>query len=293
MKQQEFELVKNGFRYYSRVLECEKESCQPILFLGGAFQSMDSWDKFISHFQGKTTLILADLPGVGKADLLTAEFGLDFLTECVKNIIDHTSVQKINILSASYGSPIGYLFAKKYPYHVDHLILAGIMKEIPRESYDAVYRTTVLLRQKEMKDFADEVINGLLCLDPLKVSKSRIIARMFRKQLMHLSSEQSERYIENTLRLFLHTPININQSPNITTLVFTGEHDPFTKPEYCKEIAKSFNNSIFTTIKNADHLFHMEQFDTVIDLTHKFFFNETLENINGCNRIEYLNNNHL
>jgi pimeloyl-ACP methyl ester carboxylesterase len=289
MEHQEFELTTRGFRYYCRVLKSDKECCDPIFFLSGAFQSMDSWDKFVDYFRDKTTLILVDLPGVGKADILPSDFGLDFLAECVDHVLSHVDIQKVNVLSASYGSPIGYEFAKLYPDRVSHLLLAGIMREIPKEVEASVYLTIELLKQNKINEFSDEVINGLLCRDPLKeVNKSKVVSRLFRKQLQNLNPDQIERYIENTLRLFKHTPLNIDHSPDVPTLVFTGEHDTFTRPEYCKEIASSFNKATFTTITKADHLCHMEQFESVIELINNFFTDESLDHITGCNRIEYL-----
>jgi pimeloyl-ACP methyl ester carboxylesterase len=290
MRQQEIELTFRGFRYYYRVLGSKNESCCPILFLSGAFQTMDSWGKFVDYFNDKTTLILVDLPGVGKSDFLPSEYGLDFLADCIENVLVHVSIPKINVFSASYGSPIGYEFAKRYPHRVSHLLLAGIMREIPKESEASVYSTITFLQQNNISKFTDEVINGLLCMDTEKVSKCKIVARLFRNQLKQLTTNQMEKYIANTLRLFKHTPLDINQSPDVPTLVFTGEHDTFTKSEYCREIANSFQNSTFTTIKYADHLCHMEKFEVVIELSYRFFINESLEDISGCNDIEHIKN---
>lgn len=289
MEPQEFELTAKGFRYYCRVIKSENETCDPIIFISGAFQTMDSWDKFVNFFHDKTTLILVDLPGVGKADILPAKYDLVFLADCIDQVLKLVSIPKVNVLSASYGSPIGYEFAKQYPHHIAHLSLVGIMREIPKDSEDSVYYTIELLKQNKMNEFANEVMKGLLCMDPNQdVNKRKVVARLFRKQLQYLPPDYVVRYIENTLRLFQHSPLNIEQSSDVPTLVFTGEHDIFTKPHYCKEIAQSFKNAVFTTIKNADHLCHMEQFEAVINLFDKFFHDERLDNLHGCNRIEYL-----
>jgi pimeloyl-ACP methyl ester carboxylesterase len=289
MKHEEFELTNNGYRYYCRVLKPEDALYPPILFLSGAFQTMDSWDKFVTYFHNKATILLVDLPGIGKADTLPSDYGLDFLTDCVEQLLDHLSIPKVNVVAASYGSPIGYEFAKRYPDRVFHLFLGGIMKEIPIESEVLIYRSIELLQQNRIAEFADLGIRVLLCLDTNKeVYKSKVVSRMLKKQLLNLNANQIEKYIANTLRLFRHTPLNIEASPDVPTLITTGEYDIFTKPEYCKEIAQTFKNALFTTIKNADHLCHMEKFHTVIDLIDKFFADEALDQIPGCNNIEYV-----
>lgn len=143
------------------------------------------------------------------------------------------------------------------------------MREIPADQEGAVNRSIAYLKENQVAHFANEIIQGLLCLDPqIDIKRGRSVGKVLRRQRLQISSHQVERYIANTLRLFLHTPLNTDHSPDVPTLVFTGEHDTFTKPLYCKEIANSFPRAAFTTIKGADHLCHMEAFDWVAQLAH-------------------------
>lgn len=285
---QEIELVMHGYRYFARMIKCDKELIDPIFFLGGAFQTMDSWIKFVEFFKDKTTLILVDLPGGGNSDVLPEEYGFDFMVESVDKVLNHYTIPKVNLLSASYGTPIAYEYAKRHPHRVSHLLLAGIMREFPDDLVSDVIPTFALLRENRMDEFASVIINGMLCVDPLKeINKRNFVLKLFRKQLMNLNSDQIDRYIGNTRRLFRHSPLNTDHSPGMPALVFTGEYDVFTKPAYCKEIAATFKNAAYTTIKNSDHLFHLEQIDTVLQLCCSFFFDESLEDIPGCNEVEY------
>ncbi|WP_158299596.1 alpha/beta fold hydrolase [Paenibacillus antri] len=288
MSVHEVELSLDGYRYFARQIDCEKGEQEPILFLSGAFQNMDAWDKFVRYFKDKCAMVLIDLPGVGKSDLLPEEYGLDYLVRGVVQLLDHLRIDRVKILSASYGTPIAYEFAKKRTNRVSRLILAGIMKEIPPDSRDNVIRTVEHLQHGRTEMFADEVINGLMNTDPsIEINRRKLVIKLFRSQLLQLTPDLVEKYIANTRRLLNHPPLRIDNSPDVPALIFTGEHDPFTKPEYCREIADSFRNSAFTTIRQADHIFHLEQFDTVIQLCDRFFFKNALDGLPGCNSMEY------
>ncbi len=288
MPHQVFELTLHGFRYVGRVIESERALYDPILFLSGAFQTMSSWDRFIRYFHGKTSLIVVDVPGMGEADLLPEVYGLDFLAESVDAMLSHLGIPRVNVLAASYGSPIAYEFAKAYPQRISHLALAGIMREIPPDQEEPVNHSLACLRRDDLLAFAEVILQGLMCQNPnAEIKSRRAVARLLRSQLLQMTPQHVDRYIANTLRLFLHSPLDITRSPNVPALVFTGEHDTFTKPSYCKEIARSFPNAVFTTIQSADHLCHMEQFDTVVHLIDRFYEDQPLDDTPGCNTLEY------
>lgn len=68
----------DGFRFPYRILHGDDPDRIPVLFLGGAFQSMNSWKRFVSVFHPERTVLLVDLPGMGQADFLPESYGLDF-----------------------------------------------------------------------------------------------------------------------------------------------------------------------------------------------------------------------
>jgi hypothetical protein len=104
------------------------------------------------------------------------------------------------------------------------------------------------------------------------------------------------KYTSNTLRLLHHEPPDLRQPPNCKTFIFTGEFDCFTRPEYCREIANSFPLCYFTTIKNADHLFHLEQFSATAHLLYTFtqglsvISSEDINEIELCGQYSPFNN---
>ena len=281
-----------GYDYFYRVIENKNNNFEPTFFISGAFQNMDSWKKYVNYFSCETTVILTDLPGTGKSDTVYENVSLDFFSDALFKIVKDIAVKNFYLVSASYGTPIAYTFTKNYPELVSKLVLAGTMREIPTHVREKIFRSVHLAKMNLMEEFAAFVINkGFLCLDPSRhINKRELTKRVLYSELKNLTNEALEKYITNTKRLLSYKSLDISNSPDVKTLIFTGEYDVFTLPEYCREIAASLSDSIFTSIKNADHLFHIEQFDTTLELLLRFVKGLPLENIEGCNEIEYFYN---
>ena len=83
-----------------------------------------------------------------------------------------------------------------------------------------------------------------------------------------------------------HPEINVALSPKIKKLVITGEYDILSELNEVRNVASKLTNCRFTTIKNADHLFHLEQLEVTLNLIREFFRDRPLETVHGINPIE-------
>lgn len=271
----QFEANLEGFRYTCSV-QRHPSGRTPVLFVSGAFQSMASWKKFAEHFARFTTVILCDLPGTGASDVLPSGYRLDYLARALAHVLRQIDVSRVNIVSASYGSPIAYRFAQLFPESVERLVLAGVMKEIPADLRAATIDTLISLDAHRIADCARQIADGLLCTDPEKTVARRDLARrLLVMQLERMTACDRTRYVQNTIRLLDHAPLDLRSAPPVPALVFTGEHDVYTRPDHCREIAAAFDDAIFTTIKEADHLFHIERFEATLALVDWFLRGET------------------
>ncbi len=289
MKNSDIKLSLNGFNYYCRFIENTESQYDPMVLLSGAFQNMDSWKNFTKVLSKNFSVVLIDLPGSGSADFLPYGYGGDFLVEAINNMFMHLGIEKANIIAASYGTPTAFNFAAKYPEKVAHLVMGGVMKEMPKERKIDVERIYQLAKQGNKKAFARETTKLLLnCEESKNVNKSSLVKRVMECSLARISKSEIKKMVENTRRILHHGTLNLRNAANVPTLVYTGEYDHFTKPEYCREVAGYFNNAIYTTIKRADHLFHIEQTQTVIEMGIRFVKGESMESLTLLNRIDYL-----
>ena len=289
MKNSDIKLSLEGFDYYCRSYENPDTNYDPIVLLSGAFQNMDSWKNFTKALSRNFSVVLVDLPGSGKADFLPYLFGGDFLVEAIKHMFDHLKIKKANIIAASYGTPTAFNFAAKYPEKVAHLVMGGVMKEMPEERINDVERIYNYANGDDKKAFARETTKLLLNCDEHKnVNKSSLVKRVLEGSLARISKMEIKKMVENTRRILHHGTLDLRRAASVPTLVYTGEHDHFTKPEYCREVAGCFNKAVYTTIKKADHLFHIEQTKTVIEMGIRFVKGESMESLTQLNKIEYL-----
>ncbi|MEI8046048.1 MAG: alpha/beta hydrolase [Bacteroidota bacterium] len=285
-------LVFEGFSYFFREISCTDRSARrkyPLILLSGAFQDMNSWRRYVNAFKNEYTIILLDLPGTGKSDFLPETYGLEFMTNALLNVVANLDTEKVEIVAVSYGTPIGYSFAKKFPQKIAHLVLCGTMRKIPDDKWEATAHTVKTLSENNMHEFVMQVLNSLTYREqPEKINNFYLVERILYSCLLKMNDDFKLRFAENTRRLLMHAPLDISSKMNTRTLVMTGEYDVFTRPEYCKEIARSIENSIFLTIRNADHLFHLEQFDATEQIIRNFLQDKPLENMAEIKEIEYL-----
>ena len=290
-------LSLRGYRFSYKYYTSPDFTGEPFFFISGAFQNMQSWKAFINYvLERRNPVIVADLPGAGGSAPLPVNYGLNFFSEALRLILEDISCPKVSIVSVSYGTPIGYTFSHQYPNLVKRLVLAGTMKEIPSHMRESVLDNLKQLQAGRMGDFAQSALDVLLNCDPLiPVRRRNVTQRVLRAQLASMSKDDQTKYLFNTLRLLVKSPLDVSRPPKCPTLVFTGEHDRFTRPEDCLEIAQSIPCSYFTTIKEADHLFHMEQPAVTCHLSYSFIREQEIDGVCGINSLTpsgFLNSKH-
>lgn len=263
---------REGFRFAHRRIEHPAPEFPPVLFVSGAFQTMDSWARFARAFAPRTTVLLVDPPGTGHADPLPPEAGIDFLAGCLEQVLDENGVAHASVIAASYGTPIAFRLAAMRPQRVRRIVLGGTMKALPAHMRSRIAATIALARRGDRSALARECVDGMLCHDASKPIDRRAPAmRVLRAGILRMSDADLAKYAKNTQRLLQHEPLELStviRGPE--ALVFTGEHDTFTRPQDCREVAQAFERGWFTTLRRADHLFHLQQWDALIALLLRF-----------------------
>ncbi|MEM7417793.1 MAG: alpha/beta hydrolase [Gemmatimonadota bacterium] len=256
-----------AYRYRWHPPATGSERRPPVVFLSGAFQSMESWGRFVDVFQEEHGVLLVDLPGSGDADALPPEFGLDFLADALQRLFAELDLPPAYVVCASYGSPIGYRFAQRYPTRVWQLVLAGVMHALDSDLRTMMEEGVVLAAARKRDAFADFTVERLLCSDPDRtIARRRPVVRALHRSLLRMSDEELDRFVWNTRRILVSPPLDLTRPPRCPTLIFTGEHDCFTPPEICRYIASCLPDAHFTTIAEADHVFHLQRFDATVAL---------------------------
>lgn len=286
MDTRDLELRLDGFRYFCRIYPNPASDLDPIMFVSAAFQSMDAWTKLARHFNRIAPVILVDPPGVGSSDPLPARYGADFLATALLKAVEAAGVRVVNVVASSYSSFFAYRFGQLHPGMLNRMVLAGTMKELPSLHVRLFERSVELLHRGRIDAFEDLVLRALTCREHL-AERGTLVKRIMRSTLRNLSPTGWKQYEQNVERLLILRPLDLETAPRIPTLVFTGEHDNITRPQYCREVAAALPDAVYTTIRRADHLVHLHQFRTVAGLIENFLLGRTLEEVPGCTPMEY------
>jgi pimeloyl-ACP methyl ester carboxylesterase len=278
---------RDGLRFYHRIIPHPKPEFLPVLFVSGAFQTMDSWARFARVFARHTTVLLVDPPGMGHSGVLPPSHGVDFLAGCLKQVLEERGIDRANMVAASYGTPSAFRMAQLYPASVARVVMGGTMRELPVHLRKRIADTIAMACRGDRDLMASKIVEGMLCHERDKaIDRRELAARVLGGGIRRMSEMELLQYAANTQRLLDHEPLDLNlpiSGPE--GLVFTGEHDVFTTPDHCQDIAGAFDRAWLTTIQRADHLFHIEQFDTVVELLLRFMRGRVQEGIAGCNAL--------
>lgn len=93
---------------------------KPVLLLHGFAEDGNIWNKQINALKEKYLLLIPDLPGSGKSEMLDGKCTLEDYAEVIKAIVDEVvfKEKKVNqfcLIGHSMGGYITLAFAEKYP----------------------------------------------------------------------------------------------------------------------------------------------------------------------------------
>lgn len=272
-----------GFHCESRLVRTDSPRVAPVVLVGGAFQTKESWGRIETEFLAHADVFTVDLPGWGQADVLPEEHGVESLVDALHHMLDEAGISTVNVVGGSYGTAVAYTFAQRHPDRVRRLALVGTMTSIPENAETAIRRAMELLPAGRMEDFADTVLD--LLFNPRSITSVTAGTRLrnaMRRRLLTLQLQEGAQALANTARLLVHKKLDTSIAPAMPVLAVTGEHDHFTTPDMCREVAATCADSWFTTIADADHMVTFERSAELVDLITRFFSGQQLAGLSYC-----------
>ena len=241
----------------------------PILFLNGAFQSMDSFQRFVRDFVSESDVLVIDLPGTGRSDPLPASFGLTWLADALNDFMTEQEIAPAFVVASSYSSALAYKFAQLYSEKISALALYGLMASFPTHMRTLLLDSIEYAKRGDTQSLAEVCVSGMLNSNEA-VYRSRATRRVLSKQINSMSARELAQYVTNSNRLLEEDPLDLTKPPQIKTLLFTGEFDNFTMPEEVHKIASAIPQSLFCLVRHADHIGHLERPDVISAILKRF-----------------------
>ncbi|MEU9566297.1 alpha/beta hydrolase [Streptomyces sp. NPDC048161] len=274
-------LSVDGLRYGYRVLRQPSPRTEPVIILGGALQGMYGWPQMDDHLGPLTSVVTADLPGMGDADPLPPGAGDDVLYDAVTGIIDDLDVPRVNLFGFSYGTSIAFGCARRHPGRIARLILGGVPAHISDAQRAEWSRAVARLDTGDLEGLAGLAAGVLMCQDPeRRVHRGELARRYVRRSFLYALTH-SPHAARSLHRALARRPDFSGGLAGVPALVFAGEHDTVTSPERQRDFAATIEGSRFVTIGESDHWVVLERPDDVADLAARFFTDRPLESAPG------------
>lgn len=232
----------------------ENNKRPPIVILGGAFQRFEAFRRDVEILRESYPVYLLDLPGQGGNQQLAPELRFEDYAELLDQFCEKMRLETITPMAMSYGSAIGFHFAKMFPEKTHKLILAGTTPSLRDSAKKLLHQSLEMLDQGHHEEFATGVVLNLMNYPRRKqIRGAEILARVLFRNMKNLNVIDRLKYKHNTQRLLNQSSLS-SQGPICETLVLAGEWDHFTTPYECFQVAKSCPNSVFTIAQEVDHL---------------------------------------
>jgi pimeloyl-ACP methyl ester carboxylesterase len=277
-----------GFRFVVRTATAGVSATEPLVILGGSSQDRFSWLRYERLLLEHTSSMLTvELPGYGDADPLPAEYGMDFLADAVCQAIDELSPGPVNLFGGCFGGLIALQLARRQPERIARLMLLGVAGEMAPEYVVSARRWTKLADAGRFDDVAEDMIRQFMTPPHLGFVRRRdVVERLLRQGFATRKASTLTKGITHRERLLSHPWSLPAAAPRCPVLVTAGEHDLYTPPAAGRRVARGLG-APFATIKEADHLVHIERDTDVAELMARFFTDRPIEHLPCLNPVEY------
>lgn len=133
---------------------------QVLVFLHGLGSTKKDWDAQIPFFSKNYRTISVDLRGHGKSTVPEKDFGVHFMTQDIKELLDKLYIKKATIIGFSMGGAIGFQFAHSHPEMIDKLVIVNSgpdFNNMGQIGEDLLKNRTAYLKEHGLKTLAKEI----------------------------------------------------------------------------------------------------------------------------------------
>jgi pimeloyl-ACP methyl ester carboxylesterase len=243
---------------------------RPILFVHGFGETGEVWNNQVSFFGDKFTLIIPDLPGSGKSDLVE-DMSMEGMAEVIQEIAKEevsTSAEKLVIIGHSMGGYITLAYAEKYP---DQLQAFGLFHSTAfpdTEEKKAARRKGIgFIQENGGFEFLRTTSPNLF--SPAFKAENQSIVDSFIESLNNFSPESLVYYYQAMISRPDRT--NLLKNAKIPVLFIMGEHDTAILLQDTLKLCSLPEKAYIHILRKSGHMGMMEEADLSNDFLKQFF----------------------
>lgn len=234
-----------------------------LLFLHGLGSTKADWDAQVPFFSKKYRVVVVDLRGHGKTSIPSKDYGVRFMTEDIKQLLDVLKIEKTSVVGFSMGGAVAFQLAYDSPEKIKNLVIVNSgpdFNNMGKIGEDLLNNRTEFLKTKGLSALAKEIAYNMFPEDAQ----------------VDMRSQFEERCKENDYDAYYNSFVTLMnwglgdklKEIKTRTLIVASDMD-YTPVSFKEEYVKRMPNAELSVIKNSRH-------GTVIDQSKEF--NKVLEN---------------
>ncbi|MCK5829533.1 MAG: alpha/beta hydrolase [Methylococcales bacterium] len=236
------------------------EAEKHIVCISGAKQTMAAWRSFVSHFVSDYSIVVFDLPGQGRASIISGEPGVTFeeQIDVLLNVVKETTPDNGStvLAAASWGTIISAALAARHPELIDKMILGSFGVKPSKAVVEVIREGQGLFDGNKTDEIAPLMIKKFGQQIPDAHKKQMILQFKGMSREDFLSFYEHCKFVEQASDIEEFVKLS-----NITasTLIVSGEYDAIIDITDIEDASTRIPNCEFVMVPGAGHFLHWEQ----------------------------------
>lgn len=233
---------------------------KPVMLVHGFGETGDVWKNQVEYLKDKFQLIIPDLPGSGKSELID-DMSMEGMAEVLKNIILNESsptppLGGWGVIGHSMGGYITLAFAEKYPQWLNSFGLFHSTAFADSEEKKATRRKGIeFIKEHGPYEFLKNTTPNLFA--PNTKSENQALIDDFIRHLNNFSAQSLVSYYEAMMQRPDRTGILKNST--IPVLFILGKYDNAIPLEDNLELCSMAEKAYINILKKSGHMGMLEE----------------------------------
>jgi pimeloyl-ACP methyl ester carboxylesterase len=232
---------------------------KPVVLIHGFAEDSDVWKNQIEFLKDHFYLIIPDLPGSGKSELIN-DMSIEGMAEVIKAILLNEETETCSMAGHSMGGYITLAFAEKYPEMVTSagLVHSSAFSDSDEKKVNRL-KSIEFVKKNGAYEFLKAVITDLFTEDWASANQ----------EIVDRQIEKSKDFTDEAIIAYYHAMINRPDRTHVLKsfpkpiLFIIGEHDKAVPFEQSMQQCYLPNLSYIHVLRNSAHMGMMEEADKV------------------------------
>lgn len=218
-----------------------------LLLLHGLGSTKKDWDAQVPFFSKTHRVITLDLRGHGESTKPKDKYGVELMTEDVKQLLDHLNIKKATVVGFSMGGAVAFEMAATYPNYVENLVIVNSgpdFNNMGKIGEDLLKNRTEFLETKGLEPLAKEISFNMFPEDHQIDLRNDFEARC--------KNNDHNAYYKSFVTLMAWGLGDKIKDISARTLVVASDMD-YTPVSFKEDYVKKMQNATLAVVKNSRH----------------------------------------